>query len=241
MPARQFYLPPRAKGTDRSTEESLRAIEDYLQSVREVFDGKLTNGAVIGGTILDSNGMPVAAGGMQSGNYIGGSAGWRVSDSGSAEFQGGTFRGTVLGKSPSMTRGINATAFDVAAGQYVVAFPRLEVETGDTGILEYTAPTITTRRSGLYLVLAGFEVNMDAIGNLGCYIMGQQPGAVSATSGLRQAGNTLRGSGPFLISATAVLRQNANDQAFVVLESTAQFDLIRTRSTFLSKIYLSDL
>ncbi len=241
MSAGAFYLPPRARTVDKSTEESLRAIEDYLQRRANVFAGKLVDGAVIGGTTLDNNGNPVQSAGLQSANWNPGVAGWRLPDDGNAEFQSGTFRGTVLGKSPTLRREQSGASFDVAAGIYVLGYPNVRFAVGTTGVLGYTNPAITIKRNGVYDVAVGVKGNMDLNG---LFLAGIRSGdsvtAPGTGSGILWVGNSIFASGPFFISCSTLLRLFDGDKVWVIVQGTQQFDIHNEPATFFSVAYVSD-
>lgn len=245
MGAKEFWLPPRVHQAVQDAEDQW-AQEDLIRAVRDVFAGKLVNGAVIGGTAT-SGGMPVQSAGLQSGNYVAGSAGWRIDDAGNAEFGSGTFRGVVLAKSPSHRRSFASDSLNTAAGTYVVGWGG----TGGTSfqvanspvVIAYDGPDFRVTRQGLYMVTLCFEGNFDTAGLISISVRSGDVISPTTTNGQRQAGNICYSptSGGFIISASTIVRLFNQEQVWAVFQNTVQADIFAGDSTFFHVTYLSDL
>lgn len=242
MATKEFWLPP--KGGSQTIEEAEQqwATEDILQAVRSVFAGKLVNGAVIGGSDTGADGMPVQSAGLQSGNWSPGSSGWRIEDTGAAEFQSGTFRGTILGKSPTAKHGRNGDALDLVSGTRNISYGRFDSSSGTEQLIVYQDPAFIVKRAGMWLFTAGIEGNLDASGGIVLAIRGAAAGTVvSTTAGVRHVGTSFAGTGGFILSCSALIKQNANDLAWVTMQNTSQADIFNVSGSFFSCAYISDI
>ena len=100
---------------------------------------------------------------IQSGNFVAGSAGWKIDATGNAEFQNGTFRGNIIATSGTFSGTISSSA-DIVGGTFRTASSgdraELKQDAGAGKLIFYTssgsfAGSINAQLSPLQLVING--------------------------------------------------------------------------------------
>ena len=235
--ASQFYLPPQPKGQDPALASTLRSIEDHIQSTRTFYSGTILPGAKIAGSETNpATGIDLTGGGMQSPNFVSGSAGWRMADSGNVEFFNGTFRGNVQQTAVSCHAERGADSLNNPAGSYSLLLPTVKHNLGGqiTVGLNYLSPS----RTGIYLVMGYANLTLDVSGMAaGAYL---RHGPTVGTGGTFLAANILSnqamgGSG---LGITTPVRLTAGTKVWLLITTNAQFDLLS--ESYVALHYLSE-